>query len=204
MKVFSLLLLCSVVLLACERQDRKMSDGSGNERSISGTESSSNVDNKDNVPGQHSSDASKEVSGESVEDEKVGPLYLGQAASDVVEKVGEPENTTEMQVWGVDGMERQTWKYLSQGISLTMLNDPEQGLVTDQINLTQKATLKTERGIGVGSSREDVVNAYADNLASGYEGAGDESVVVGSIYGGIVFTFKENRVTEMFVGAAAE
>jgi hypothetical protein len=70
------------------------------------------------------------------------------------------------------------------------------------ISATAPSGLRTSRGIGIGSTAEEVRAAYGKELNP--EESQDERLVVGSIFGGIIFDLKGNRVTGIFYGAAAE
>jgi hypothetical protein len=48
-----------------------------------------------------------------------------------------------------------------------------------------------------------VTNAYSQHINK-EDSAPDTCIVVGSIYGGLIFTFKEGKVNTVFIGAAAE
>ena len=45
--------------------------------------------------------------------------------------------------------------------------------------------------------------AYADAIDP-ESGAEDESIVAGSVYGGVIFSMRDGKVEEIFIGAAAE
>jgi len=74
------------------------------------------------------------------------------------------------------------------------------------ITITSPSTLQTKRGIYIGSTEQEVVEAYAgtqeeeDRL---FRKKGEE-FVAGSIYGGMIFIFADGRVSQIFLGAAAE
>jgi hypothetical protein len=70
---------------------------------------------------------------------------------------------------------------------------------------SKDCSLATTKGIKIGSSEADVRKAYVsfedkENASAVQKG----SFVAGSIYGGIIFTFKDKKVSSIFFGAAAE
>jgi hypothetical protein len=123
---------------------------------------------------------------------------------DVVNLLGEPENKTEPIVWGADGLEHQTWYYSSKGIELGFIKDEENNKVIFSINLQSPCTLKTSKGIGIGSRKDEVLKAYKNEINPEENGTDASVIVVGSIYGGLVFVLDNDLVTSIFIGAAAE
>ena len=65
---------------------------------------------------------------------------------------------------------------------------------------------KNEKGVGIGSTRAQVTAQYEKDLARGDEAPppGSNDLVVGSIFGGVIFELADDKVTSLFVGAAAE
>lgn len=67
------------------------------------------------------------------------------------------------------------------------------------------STRRTKRGIGIGDTAEMVMKAYSDALAPNQESEpSEETIVAGSLYGGLAFTLEDGIVTEMFLGAMSE
>ena len=60
----------------------------------------------------------------------------------------------------------------------------------------------------MGAKKSNVVKTYADYKTEKEElemFAGEEDIhLVGSIYGGMIFTFKKGELAQIFLGAAAE
>jgi hypothetical protein len=54
----------------------------------------------------------------------------------------------------------------------------------------------------VGSSLEEVTAAYKNDIDP--RNNGSETIIAGSPFGGIIFTFEKNKVKSIFLGAAAE
>ena len=107
-------------------------------------------------------------------------------------------------LWAGIGEIIQEWNYQDCGIKLQLSTvDPETPQIISSIIVRPPSELKTSRGIHIGSTEQEVSEAYADYLDEDYSVSGD-TLVAGSIYGGLVFTFKDNLVESMFLGAGAE
>ena len=76
------------------------------------------------------------------------------------------------------------------------------GLEVESIGIKAPSTLVTSRGILIGSSKADVKKNYQHST----EGSGNDpnAYLVGSPYGGELFTFKHGKVSEIFLGQMAE
>jgi len=139
--------------------------------------------------------------------EHVGRLRLGLSDDDVRAIVpGEPEKG-ETVLWGATDEYGQEWRYPAEGIRLDMMSTSADGArVIGAITVTAPSTWETQRGIGIGSSQDDVLRVYGAFRAEDAEGMGvsGESFVAGSIYGGMIFIFAEGKVNEIFLGAAGE
>ena len=136
--------------------------------------------------------------------ESIGEFKIDDSAKQILEHLGNPETKSENVMWGSDGLYHQTWNYPKQGISLGMVSETAKDeQKVSSITLTEPSQLKTQREIGIGDYYEKVEEAYekekdVDNSIT------CESFVAGSIYGGIVFSFREGRVSRIFLGSVAE
>ncbi len=138
------------------------------------------------------------------ENETLGKLALNQQAAVVVKDLGEPESKGKNQLWDATGEWVQEWKYPAKGLSLNMASEKEKGVKTlMSITATEKCALATSKQIKIGSTEAEVRKAYA-KLENKEEGKPGETLVAGSIYGGVIFTFKKGKVVQIFIGAAAE
>lgn len=70
------------------------------------------------------------------------------------------------------------------------------------ITANTKCTFKTRAGMGIGNNYTEVEEAYKRDIDA--SATDKEQITVGSIYGGIIFTFKNAKVVTVFLGAAAE
>lgn len=137
--------------------------------------------------------------------EQFGSLKLGQSLAQVKLPAGcgSPQKEEE-KFWGADGALHQDWEYKACGITLGLIRDKN----TDphrvfSLSLKAPSRLKTQRGIGVGSTAQAVLKAYAAEYNSAESQAG-KTIVAGTVYGGLIFFLKQGKVTEIFLGAAAE
>ncbi len=139
-----------------------------------------------------------------VDREGFGKLALGQKAEMVTSILGKPESKAKDVMWEAIGEYVQEWRYPAQGLTLNMSSPKKGGAKTVwSISATKGCSLITARGLRVGSTEAEVRKAYGavEEKESSVRG---ESFVAGSIYGGVIFHFEKGRVTEIFIGAAAE
>lgn len=137
-------------------------------------------------------------------EESLGKLKLDLSAQQVIQLLGNPRQKGGVEFWAGDAIYHQYWYYPNQGITLSMASETEKGQQNIAfIKLVSPSTLPTKRGITIGSSIEEVSLAYAKEKDQEMS-IPDQTFVAGSIYGGLIFTFDNGRVIEIFLGAAAE
>ncbi|MEW5677244.1 hypothetical protein ABGT15_13095 [Flavobacterium enshiense] len=137
-----------------------------------------------------------------MENESIGKLKYGLSLLEVIELYGKPSEETKSVLWSGDGEYHQTIKYIDDGIELDVIGDPGTQKKINMITITNPSELKTLKNIGIGSDYINVKNAYKDQISTDF--SNDKSIVVGSIYGGLIFTLKNNKVESIFIGSAAE
>lgn len=143
------------------------------------------------------------AAGNVTKDERVGKLRLGMSAAAVRTALGKPALGGPEMLEQATGSYVQEWRYLHQGITLKMSATHAHGAQSvDGITVVAPCRFRTSRGIGIGSPAAAVRQAYARDLNK--ESTSAEQIVVGSVYGGVIFTIQKGRVTRIFVGAAAE
>ena len=135
-----------------------------------------------------------------MKNEAVGFLKIGLEASEVLVGLGEPADKSPIRIWGADGMEHQTWRYSAKGIEFDMVNR-DGAFRVNRISITTPCDYKTKQGIGIGSSAKEVQAAYTDKINPEVNGT---KLVVGTVYGGIIFGMDGDVVSSIFIGAAAE
>lgn len=139
-----------------------------------------------------------------MKNESLGKLKIDLPASEVIKLLGKPARKSELQYWGADGRYHQDWYYPNCGITLNMVSPTEDEPQTiASVKIESPSTLETKRGIGIGSSVNDVISAYGEEQES-ETSIPSQGFVAGSIYGGLIFSFNNGYVSEIFLGAAAE
>ena len=141
---------------------------------------------------------------EGLDNEALGKLKLGLKASELIALIGAPDSKGEDAEWAAIGEWVQEWRFESQGLRLNLASAQKGGAKTVfSITATPPCKLVTKRGIHLGSSIADVAKAYAD-VQDKEQSEPGQTFVAGSIYGGVIFSFSAGKVSEIFIGAAAE
>jgi hypothetical protein len=133
--------------------------------------------------------------------EKFGEIGIDLSSEMVVKALGEAETKSNVEVSQVDGANVQTWMYPSKGLEISFSEDENKKWTVASYSITEKSTLKSSRGIGIGSSREEVLKAYEKDIG---EQSDEGSIIAGTVYGGIVFWLGEGKVRSIFVGTMAD
>jgi hypothetical protein len=136
--------------------------------------------------------------------ERLGRLRLELPAKDVLKLLGSPATRGELVFQEADGNYVQDWHYPDKGIELLMSAGEKKSGVKTIASITAAApcTFATRKGIKIGNAESAARKAYAENVDRETNDPG--VLVVGSIYGGIIFNFTEGKVSRIFFGAAAE
>lgn len=137
--------------------------------------------------------------------ELLGGLRLGLPEKDVAGSIScnQPKKSKEVYE-AATGEYVQEWKYPKCGVELKMGSERKKGpKVVESITITHPSTLVTSRGIHIGSTDGEVMNAYG-RYRDKEESKKGKQFVAGSIYDGMIFDFKDGKVVSIFLGAAAE
>ncbi|WP_395744496.1 hypothetical protein [Prosthecobacter sp.] len=135
--------------------------------------------------------------------ELLGKLRFEMKAKQVVEFYGKPATQGKMENWEGVGLFVQQWDYPALGLELQMAAEKARGEQTVyMIKATRPCKLATTQGIKIGSTEAEVIQAYTK--WKGEESKPGEMFVAGSTVGGVIFTIKEGKVSEIFIGAASE
>jgi len=138
-----------------------------------------------------------------LEAERIGNFSLGLLDTQVTSSLDCPVVYGKNELWEVDGFYHQDWKYPRCGLILDMTSTDENSTKSiESITLIAPSTLKTRYGVGIGTSKEEVIKIYKDYLNKVH--SSENILVAGSIYGGVIFTFEEDKVVNIFLGVAAE
>lgn len=139
-----------------------------------------------------------------IEDEGLGKITLRLKADALITSLGKPEGKGKDVMWEAIGEWVQEWRYPAQGLELHMASETKGGAKSVlTITATAPCKLATKKGIKIGSSIAEVTKAYQD-VQDKEQSVPRKSFVAGSIYGGVIFSFKDGKVVQIFVGAAAE
>jgi hypothetical protein len=149
-------------------------------------------------------DGDKEPPFSLLKNESLNFLRYGLPIKDVIKNLGQPEEQTEIVVWGADGLEHQSWYYHTKGIKLDVVNQVigKKQRIVNMIVIKHPCSYRTKRNIGIGSAKNEVVEAYKDEID--YQMSTDSYLIAGSIYGGVCFTMENDLVASIFIGAGAE
>jgi hypothetical protein len=163
-----------------------------------------NKDTAVTVPDSTTGNTPKDTADNEADLGGVGDLLLGLSDTKTTELLGQPESKSKAEEWGADGLMHQDWVYKSKGVKLNMDNNTGKDKQTIfSITITSPCTYKTKKNIGIGSTYKEVMTAYEKDVDK--SASDNKTITVGSIYGGIIFTFnKKDEVETVFIGAAAE
>lgn len=133
-----------------------------------------------------------------------GVVRQGLPANTALEKFGQPTSKEDRFFEEATGDIIESWTWQEKGITMEMFAPDMTGDVSSvrAFTLMPPFDAKSERGVGIGSTEQEVLDAYAGLLDPSTR-PGD-TIVVGSVYGGMFFTITDGKVSSIFVGAGAE
>lgn len=136
---------------------------------------------------------------------ELGEIQQGMSDEELIKEIGKPDKKTKPEFWGATGDYHSSWVYSKLGLKLDMVSPtPESNDITVcSITATAPCKFKTPLGVGVGSKEHYVRKMYA-NYEKDAHFSNKTTLVIGSIYGGLMFKFKNGVVSEIFIGAGAE
>jgi hypothetical protein len=139
-----------------------------------------------------------------LKEERIGDLRIGYSEKEVIKTITCVLKRGPEELWAADGAYHQKWKYAGCGITLDMVSEKKGGPKSiGSITIVKPSNLSAKRGIRIGSSEQEVMNAYKS-----YWNKEDSEhfgrFVAGSIYGGLIFHIENGKVSSIFLGAAAE
>ena len=133
------------------------------------------------------------------EHETIGGFALGASSDDVVKALGPPVKKSKEETMAATGETVATWSW--HGLEITMAKQDAKYTV-NAIGVKPPSTAATSRGIHLGSTRAEVEASY-ERTKEDHDADG-KSLLVGSVYGGELFTFKDGKLVEIFLGQMAE
>lgn len=137
--------------------------------------------------------------------ETFGPLKLGMSFKELVAAIGHPARKAEPVEWAADGLVHQDWTYPNEGLVLNVSFEKDALIQTGKlftITATAPNWYKTAAGFAIGSSFAQVEAAYKKDIDP--EATDKTQITVGSVYGGIIFSFVNDKASRIFLGAEAE
>ena len=130
--------------------------------------------------------------------ESIGPLKPGIDENVVISVLGQPTSKSKAVVEAATGDTVSNWKWAQASISMS--RDDKKRWVALSVSITGPETLETRQHIHIGSTRRELEKAYI--RAPEDEGKQD-SYLVGSVYGGLLFGLDHDRVSRISLGAFA-
>jgi len=143
---------------------------------------------------------------ELMREERIGDLRIDLSEGEAKKGIDCSVKPGLEEFWAGDAVYHQQWVYAGCGITLDMVSE-EKGApkAIGSISVISPSKRITKRGIRIGSTEREVMNAYkADWNREDSENIGPGSFVAGSIYGGLIFYFKNGQVSKIFLGPGAE
>jgi hypothetical protein len=137
--------------------------------------------------------------------ETLGGIKLGMTYKELVAALGQPGRKGDAKEWAADGLVHQDWTYPAEGLVVNVSFEKDALLSTGKlfsITATAPNWYKTAAGMKIGSTYTEVQEAYKKDIDP--EATDKTQITVGSIYGGIIFSFKDDKVAKIFLGAEAE
>lgn len=132
--------------------------------------------------------------------ETIGGFKLGMDERKVLGVLGQPKSKgfpTEEGATG-DFVSDWEWKGITVGMAAGRRSGP---FHVRSISVDTPSTFATSRGIHVGSTLAELSKIYPRNTEEG--NADPNQYLVGSVYGGELFTLEKDKVASIFLGAMA-
>jgi len=134
--------------------------------------------------------------------EKIGELKIGLSIAKTIDLLGEPSERTKLEIWGADGDSHYTMIYKDKGIEIDIVGENKTKQKVESITVTEPCSFKTNENIGIGTNINAIKNAYKGLVNP--EFSDSNTLVVGSIYGGLIFKMEKDKVNKIILGAVAE
>jgi hypothetical protein len=133
--------------------------------------------------------------------ETIGGLSIGAASDKVTEVAGAAKKKSRPEMSEGLGVYVTLWTYRDTGLEVWMSAEKKKGpyrVLT--LRIARPSTLKTSKGIGIGSPLAELEKAYPRNASE----SSAEQFVAGTMYGGLLFEIANGKVDSIFLGASAE
>lgn len=135
-------------------------------------------------------------------DEEIGGwIKLGTSGNLIKKHIDSLSISTKDSISAVNGNYQEQWG--AEGY-LFYMEAEKQGaeLYVVGVDVVMPSTAKTSKGIGIGATKAEVLRQYGKYVDKAF--TTPDVIVAGSVYDGLIFTMKEGRVVQLFLGAAAE
>ena len=143
-----------------------------------------------------------QIGNQLLQNETIGDLKIGLSIDKTLELLGESNEKTKLELWGADGEYHHTMIYHDKGIEIDIVGENGTKQKIGMISITEPCLFKTKENIGIGSGIYAVKTAYKGLINP--EFSDSNSIVVGSIYGGLILKMENDKVKKIIVGAVAE
>ncbi len=137
-----------------------------------------------------------------MDSETIGGIKRGMTFENVKALIGEPDTISTIDTSEMDGGLYQSVDYPKLGVSIVITLNPDSVKKVENILVTELCTFKTSKQIGIGSSLDELKKAYSESINP--EFSGEDYVVAGTIYGGIVFNLENLKVRSIYIGISAD
>lgn len=194
-RIWSVFLI--VLMAGCGNQNAVESNGNENNTTLSSDTAAETTQTDQSAPKDFEA-----IGFALMESETIGELKLGLTTDEVIALLGQPGKVSENEYWEADGAYHRTYSYPDLGIELDLAGEESEIKVVNMILAAQPCSLETSKGIVLGNNYTDVDQAYEGYLNP--EFSDTQTLVAGSIYGGVVFSFEDGILQTIFVGASAE
>ncbi len=129
--------------------------------------------------------------------ETIFGISNGLTANELIKLIGNPNEKSGAEEWESDGMVHDTWKYTKKNIEIGMISHENSDQLVNSILVNSPSNAKTSRNIGIGSSIDEVRSKYAKEIDISQ--SSENSLVAGSPFGGIIFTFENKKLITIFI-----
>ena len=136
--------------------------------------------------------------------ERIGPFEVGMSKEAVVRLAPGLRQSGPVIEEGATGDWVEFWSDPAEGLTIGFAAATEDGpRQLRSVEITAPSRLVTRRNVGIGATYEGVRAEYQDVLDRDFPPV-PTAIIVGSLYGGMMFQFEGGVVKSIFIGAMAE
>lgn len=93
-------------------------------------------------------------------DVAIGGISFGIERSELIRILGQPDRTHEAEMRGCDGLYQTEWKSSQKDVDIWLSGESASSLSVESMTVGRASKLKTNLGIGIGSTKGEVIKAY--------------------------------------------